>query len=130
LNLPQERVAAAEDQGSVTQRSRAPPNTLGPWFPSRIEDFHVQRNARPGTPIGRPKVEGLSQDGNAVRWSMMHRYRRGGGFESFHYWSSITSYQFLKVFNFINWISKLPFLCRFCSIMHDNISCSSCCNMY
>ena len=81
--LNQERVAA-EDQAAVTQRSRAPANTLGPSFPSRIEDFHVQRNARPGTPIGRPKVEGLSQDGNAVRWSMMHRYRRGGGFESIY----------------------------------------------
>jgi hypothetical protein len=77
----QERLAT-EDQTAAPQRSRAPAMTLGPWFPSRNEEFQVQRNARPGTPIGRPKVEGLSNDGNLVRWSMMHRYRRGGGFES------------------------------------------------
>ena len=72
-------MAAAEDQAPpAPQRSRAPQIALGPYFTSKREEFSVQRNARPGTPIGRPKVEALSGDGNLVRWTMTHRYRRGG----------------------------------------------------
>ena len=43
-----------------------------------FQHFRVLRTARPGTPIGRPKVTGLSKNGALVHWEMRHRYRRGG----------------------------------------------------
>ena len=38
-------------------------------------------DARPGTPIGRPRVFGLSSNGSAVQWNMKHRYRHGVPFD-------------------------------------------------
>ena len=43
-----------------------------------FQHFRVSKIARPGTPIGRPKVTGLSKNGALVNWEMRHRYRRGG----------------------------------------------------
>ena len=43
-----------------------------------FQHFRVLRSARPGTPIGRPRVTGLSKNGALVNWEMRHRYRRGG----------------------------------------------------
>ena len=43
-----------------------------------FQHFRVSRAARPGTPIGRPRVTGLSNNGALVNWEMRHRYRRGG----------------------------------------------------
>ena len=43
-----------------------------------FQHFRVSKAARPGTPIGRPRVTGLSKNGALVNWEMRHRYRRGG----------------------------------------------------
>ena len=43
-----------------------------------FQHFRVSKVARTGTPIGRPKVTGLSKNGALVHWEMRHRYRRGG----------------------------------------------------
>ena len=43
-----------------------------------FQHFRVSRDALPGTPIGRPRVTGLSRNGALVTWELRHRYRRGG----------------------------------------------------
>ena len=53
----------------------------GPRFPPGIQKFEVTADARPGTPIGRPRVFGLSSNGSAVQWTMKHRYRHGVPFD-------------------------------------------------
>ena len=45
-----------------------------------FQHFRVSKSARPGTPVGRPRVTGLSKNGALVNWEMRHRYRRGGMF--------------------------------------------------
>ena len=45
-----------------------------------FQHFRVSKSARPGTPVGRPRVTGLSKNGALVNWEMRHRYRRGGKF--------------------------------------------------
>ena len=52
-----------------------------PDFPPGIQQFQVSADARPGTPIGRPQVSGLSSDGSAVTWNMKHRYKHGVPFD-------------------------------------------------
>ena len=56
-------------------------NSGGPRFPPGIQKFEVTADARPGTPIGRPRVFGLSNNGSAVQWTMKHRYRHGVPFD-------------------------------------------------
>ena len=52
-----------------------------PNFPPGVQKFEVASDARPGTPIGRPRVFGLSSNGSAVQWNMKHRYRHGVPFD-------------------------------------------------
>ena len=56
--------------------SRSVPN-----FPPGVQKFDVTSDARPGTPIGRPRVFGSSTNGSAVQWNMKHRYRHGVPFD-------------------------------------------------
>ena len=56
-------------------------NNEGPRFPPGIQKFEVTADAIPGTPIGRPRVFGLSSNGSAVKWTLKHRYRHGVPFD-------------------------------------------------
>ena len=63
-------------QKTPTLNTRSVPN-----FPPGVQKFDVASDARPGTPIGRPRVFGLSNNGSAVIWNMKHRYRHGVPFD-------------------------------------------------
>ena len=63
--------------GSSKNRNRSE----GPRFPPGIQKFEVTADAIPGTPIGRPRVFGLSSNGSAVKWTLKHRYRHGVPFD-------------------------------------------------
>ena len=46
----QERLAVSTaDEPTTSPRSRAPPNTLGPFFISRMEEFNIQVNIISGS---------------------------------------------------------------------------------
>ena len=68
---------------AIRERPRKPSsNTQSvPNFPPGVQKFEVTSDARPGTPIGRPRVFGLSSNGSAVQWSIKHRYRHGVPFD-------------------------------------------------
>ena len=59
--------------------------TEGPRFlkgsTGEFQSFDISRRAIVGTPIGRPRVTGLSDNGELVTWTMRHRYRKGVPFQ-------------------------------------------------
>ena len=77
-------MAIGSDSSRERPSRKSAPKTKqsgGPSFPPGIQKFEVVADARPGTPIGRPRVFGLSSNGSAVEWNIKHRYRHGVPFD-------------------------------------------------
>ena len=74
------KVVLGSDKYNRGERPRKISSVV-PNFPPGIQKFEVSANSRPGTPIGRPRVFGLSSNGSAVQWNMKHRYRHGVPFD-------------------------------------------------